>query len=154
LRSADRSASCGVFVMNSKLFGLAALPVLFASSLLAQTDRGAIKGSVLDPSGAGVPNVEVQARNEGTSIVTKETTNAQGGFTFSTLRPGVYEITAEMSGFKRALVGGVNVHIGETVRVDIPFEIGNIAERIEVTGGGSLVTPDKSEAGTVLTSKE
>jgi protocatechuate 3,4-dioxygenase beta subunit len=77
------------------------LATLFVSSLSGQTDRGAIKGTVVDPSGAGVPIAAVEARNQNTSIVVRELTNAQGGFTFSTLRPGEYEVTAELAGFKR-----------------------------------------------------
>jgi protocatechuate 3,4-dioxygenase beta subunit len=77
------------------------LATLFVSSLSGQTDRGAIKGTVVDPSGAGVPIAAVEARNQNTSIVVRELTNAHGGFTFSTLRPGEYEVTAELAGFKR-----------------------------------------------------
>ncbi len=140
--------------MPWKLPGLAVMAVFVVFSASAQTDRGAIRGSVLDPSGLGVPNAEVQARNQDTSVIARETTNAQGGFTFAALKPGVYEVTATMTGFKRAVAAGVVVSIGETVRVDIPFEIGNISERIDVAGAASLVTPDKAEAGTVLTAKE
>jgi hypothetical protein len=57
-----------------------AIFAVFSAS--AQTDRGAIRGSVLDPSGAGVPTAEIQARNQDTSDIARETTNTQGGFTF------------------------------------------------------------------------
>src|SRR5215831_15769046 len=134
--------------------GLAIMAIFGVFSASAQTDRGAIRGSVLDPSGAGVPSAEVQARNQDTSDIAHEITNSQGGFTFTALKPGLYEVTATMTGFKRAVASSVVVNIGETVRVDIPFEIGNVLERIDVTGAASLVTPDKAEAGTVLTSKE
>src|SRR5437773_9092879 len=95
------------------LAAMAAMAVFAVFSASAQTDRGAIRGSVLDPSGAGVPNAEVQARNQDTSVVASDTTNTQGGFTFAALKPGVYEITASMTGFKRAVAAGVVVNIGE-----------------------------------------
>ena len=103
--------------MPWKLPGLAVMAVFAVFSASAQTDRGAIRGSVLDPSGLGVPNAEVQARNQNTSVIARETTNTQGGFTFTALKPGVYEVTAAMTGFKRAVAAGVVVSIGETVRV-------------------------------------
>ena len=118
-------------VMILKLLRASIPGVFLVTSLVAQTDRGAIKGTVFDPSGGGVPNAHVQARNEGTSILSKDTTNSQGGFTFSALQPGVYEVSAEIAGFKRAVLAGVIVHIGETVRADIPVEIGRYRAHLQ-----------------------
>ena len=81
------------------------LAMLFSTApLLAQINRGAIRGSVTDPTGAAVPAVEVQARNVGTSISTTTTTSAEGEFSLRSVLPGVYELSVGAPGFKTAVV--------------------------------------------------
>ena len=41
---------------------------LSGAILLAQTDRGAIRGSVVDPTGGSIPSAQVTAENTGTQI--------------------------------------------------------------------------------------
>jgi len=130
------------------------LLVLPAPPLAAQTSRGSIRGSVLDPSGAGIPNVEVQAENVGTGIRTPTRSNETGGFILVSLQPGTYRITAEAAGFKRSLLENILVHIGDTTRADIRLELGDITQSVEVLGSGALVTPDTATAGTIITSEE
>lgn len=127
---------------------------LAVSPLAGQINRGSIRGTVTDPSGAAVPGVEVQARNEGTSIVTAASSGADGSFTLSALLPGTYQVSGQHAGFKKAVVGGVDVRIGETVRVDIPLQLGEVAETVEVAGGAVLITPDTVQSGTIVTNKE
>src|SRR5688572_27291419 len=112
---------------------LIAVLFLTAAAALAQTDRGAIRGTVLDASGAGVPNATVQALNSATGIAVSTTSGADGGFSFS-LAPGVYTITVESAGFKKALARDITVHIGGTARADVTLQVGDVTENIEVIG--------------------
>jgi hypothetical protein len=120
----------------------------------AQISRGSIRGSVTDPSGSLVPNVEVQARNLGTSLVARISAGADGSFTLANLPPGAYEVTAELPGFKVAVVQGVVVNVGVTTRVDIKMELGGVTERVVVTETVPVITPDTAESGTVITGSE
>jgi hypothetical protein len=122
--------------------------------LVSQTNRGSIRGSILDPTGAAIPGAQVHADNVGTRIRTTLTSLGDGGFTFSSLAPGVYQLTVEASGFKKAVASNVVVHIGDTARADIQMEVGNVSESVEVVGSAVLVTPDNAAAGTVMTNKE
>jgi hypothetical protein len=122
--------------------------------LAAQSTSGSIKGTITDASGAAMANVEVDARNVGTSIVTKTPTTAEGIYTFMTLPPGTYDVWADAPGFKKTVVKGVVVDVGVTARVDINLQLGAVSETISVTGGAPVITPDTSESGTVLTSTE
>ena len=122
--------------------------------LLAQTDRGAIRGTIVDATGAAVTGAEVVAENTGTQIRVSVLSLADGGFTFSSLPPGAYQVTVEAHGFKKAVVGNVAVHIGDTAHAEIQLEVGNVSESVEVTGSAVLVTPDTAAAGTIMTYKE
>src|SRR5689334_19559884 len=128
--------------------------LLASTPLLAQTDRGAIRGTVLDPTGAGIPGARVSAENIGTKIRSTVQSLGDGGFTFSSLPPGDYQLLVEAAGFKRAVAAGIAVHIGDTARADVQLEVGNVSESVEVTGSAVLVTPDTAAAGTVMTNKE
>jgi hypothetical protein len=125
-----------------------------AEDLMGQTSRGVLRGTVVDPSGAAVPNAQVHAENVGTNIRTTATTSQDGGYVFVSLPPGTYRVIAESTGFKRGLLNDVIVHIGETTRADLTLDIGALTETVEVTGSAVTITPDSATAGTVITSTE
>jgi hypothetical protein len=141
--------------MSSRTFLAGAIALLIAASVaFAQTNRGAIRGTVTDPSGAAVANVEVKARNQGTSIVTISTTDGLGTYAFPNLSPGTYELTISQTGFKKSVIDSVALHVGETLRVDSTLVLGDLSESVAVTGSNVAVSPDTVQVGTVFTSKE
>ena len=56
----------------------------------AQTFRGAINGTVTDPSGGSVPNATVKATETATGIDHTTTTTTDGGFAFQDIPLGFY----------------------------------------------------------------
>ena len=125
-----------------------------ALSVNGQTSRGAVRGTVVDPSGGAIPDAQVHADNTGTNIRTTVATSHDGGYLFVNLTPGTYRITAERTGFKRAVMPNVSVHIGDTTRVDLTLDIGAVTETVEVKASPVAVSPDSATAGTVITSTE
>ena len=101
--------------------------LLGCAALIAQTDRGAIRGTILDPSGAGVPGARVHADNDGTKIRTTVLSLGEGGYTFSSLAPGAYVLSVEAAGFKKSVAGNVVVHIGDMMQVHLPLSIAHPA---------------------------
>jgi Carboxypeptidase regulatory-like domain len=140
--------------MRTILSLLVAVLWLSGSLLTAQTNRGAIRGSILDPTGAIVPGALVHADNVDTNVRETLTSSADGGFTFSSLPPGMYQLTVEASGFKKAVASKMAVHIGDTARADIQLQVGNVSESVEVLGSAILISVDSASAGTVMTNKE
>src|SRR5215831_13918942 len=65
----------------------------------AQTFRGAINGTVSDPSGAVVPNAKVKATELATSIDHNTVTTGDGQFAFQDIPVGVYKVTVTAAGF-------------------------------------------------------
>jgi hypothetical protein len=124
-----------------------------ALPLLAQVSRGSISGSVVDQSKAAIPGVEVSAEDLGTNARFTAITSGDGAFSFLSLPPSTYQVTAELPGFRRAVVSNVVVHIGEITRVDVMLEIGELTETVQV-GGALRTTPDTAAAGTVVTAAE
>lgn len=61
---------------------------------------GEITGVVTDPSGAVVANAMVTVTSPATNFTRKVTTNASGNYSFPALLPGLYNIGAEVEGFR------------------------------------------------------
>src|SRR5262249_37007183 len=78
----------------------------------AQTFRGAINGTVTDPSGGSVPNATVKATETATSIDHTTTTTSDGTFAFQDIPLGLYKVTVTASGFPPYAVDKVDVSAG------------------------------------------
>ena len=72
---------------------------VLAAPLSAQTFRGAINGSVEDPSGAILAGAKLTAINVGTGASRTTEAGTSGDFSFPDLPPGAYTVTAGKEGF-------------------------------------------------------
>jgi len=77
------------------LCALAASILIVAASLDAQTNSGAIQGSVLDPSGAAIAGATVTARNLNTGLTVTVKSSDAGVYLAPNLPPGQYSVTVE-----------------------------------------------------------
>src|ERR1700733_14326731 len=124
---------------------------LFASAAFAQSDRGTITGTVTDTTGAVVANVAIEARQLETGSVFPTTTTSTGNYTLTELPVGSYEVTATVPGFKRYVRTGITVQVAQTLRIDIPMEVGTATESVTVSAEASLL---KTETGDISTNVE
>src|SRR2546426_6451175 len=86
------------------LISILVLAALLAGQLAAQSISGTINGTVVDPSGAVIPGVEVTLINERTSETRKTVSDDSGEFVFAAGQPGRYTAKAgkeRFRGFKR-----------------------------------------------------
>ncbi len=60
----------------------------------------ALAGSVLDPSGAVIPNAQVKATEVNTGSVREVQTNPEGRFLFSQVNPGTYRMEVHAAGIR------------------------------------------------------
>ncbi|HZS56495.1 MAG TPA: carboxypeptidase-like regulatory domain-containing protein [Bryobacteraceae bacterium] len=125
---------------------------LVAPSLsLAQTSTtGVVVGTVTDPSGAAVPNANVQLLNTGTNATANATTNNDGGFTFPNVAPGSYKVTVTASGF-RTMVENGTVEVNKSLNLPVQLEVGGQNQVVEVTAAAAaaLQTQD-AQIGNVI----
>jgi len=127
----------------------------FALPATAQTNRGAISGSVLDTAGAVVPNVKVTVRNTATGLTTETEATGEGTYRFQEVPAGSYTLTATAQGFKTAEVTSLKVEVNSTTVHDIVLDAGAVAETVTVSSEGALtIQSETSDVGTVVTSKQ
>ena len=128
--------------------------LLLAAALSAQIPTGTVQGNVTDPSGAAIQEAEVILQNEQTGVQRTATTSDQGLYSFSYLDSGVYRVTVTSEGFQTALYPGIEVRVGEIVRVDVPLVVGEVTTTVEVVGGGALLQTDTAVVGSVVSRRE
>ena len=91
----------------------------------AQAPTGTISGVVRDGSGAPVAGTQVTAMNLATGLARKTTTPEQGDYSFPALLPGDYELTIEVSGFRR-MIRQATVEAGVTTAADFALSVGDV----------------------------
>src|SRR5215470_9690246 len=111
----------------------------------SQTANGTITGSVNDASEAVIPGVSVEVKNTETNVVFSTVTKETGNYTAPNLPPGSYSITATLPGFKKYDRTGVSLAAAQTIRLDIPLEVGGAGEVIQVDAEASLLKADTSD---------
>jgi hypothetical protein len=139
--------------MKKLLFLLISLAVL-AAVATAQIQNGQFTGTVLDPSGAAIPNATVRVVNTATNYSVTATTNQTGLYNARELPPGSYKITAEATGFRTSANTGVTLHAGNIERVDFKMEVGQASQTIEVSGEAAAVQTDDSKLANTVTSTQ
>jgi hypothetical protein len=126
--------------------------VLFslALSAAAQTYRGAINGTVTDPSGAVIPDAEVKARNKATDVTASTTSTSDGQFAFQDLPVGSYVVSVTGSGFPEMTVDNVMVTQGSIYTLPVKLTLSQQATTVEVSAATlSLDTTTETQTTTV-----
>ncbi len=137
------------------LFALAMAVLLLTPIVLcAQDARGNIVGRVTDSTDAIVAGAEVRATNTATNVTVVSKSNEAGNFVLAYLLPGTYTIEAEFKGFKKFVRQGIQVRIGDQVRVDIPLEVGNQTETVQVTAETPLLDTVDASLGQVINERQ
>ena len=131
------------------LFCLSALGA--AGTATAQTAATTnVEGVVIDQTGAVLPGVMVQIRNEGTNGVREVVTDSQGRYRAVALAPGLYQVSATLPGLSAAPVGGVRAQVGQTVTVDVTMRAAGVAEEVTVTGEAPLIDTSRTDVSNVV----
>ena len=124
-----------------------------ALTLFAQSDRGTITGTVIDPAGAIVANAAIEARNTETGAVYPVASSATGNYTIPQLPAGTYEVTVTVPGFKKLVRPGLIIQAAQTIRVDATMEVGNAAESVTITAEAPLLKTESGELSQTIQSK-
>jgi len=120
----------------------------------AQIDTATIVGTVVDQSGAVLPGVTVTATQDTTGISTTTTTNASGQYVFPGVRIGVYTVTAELSGFRRAARSDVRVNVQDRAAVDFRLSVGDLSEEVIVSARTEVLQTQSADIGNVVDERQ
>ena len=119
--------------------------LLLCVAAFGQSDRGTITGTIADPAGAVVAGAPIELKNSETGIAYEAASTPTGNFTLAQLPAGTYEMSVTVAGFKKYLRQNIAVQVGQTVRVDVPLEVGSATESVTVTEQASLLKTESGE---------
>jgi len=120
----------------------------------AQGERGAITGTILDPSGAVIPDVEIRATEVTTGVVYAARASTAGYYRINALPPGTYRVGATKRGFKTGVMENVVVDVAQVVTGDFTLQVGSLTESVTVTSEAPVLSPDSPEVGSSMTPTE
>ena len=125
------------------------LLVLAALPAFAQ-DRGTIRGTVLDESGATVPGAAIAVSNRDTGLSQNLTSSAEGRYEAIYLPVGTYSVTVTKEGFKRVQAGNVHVDVGSVVDLDLKILIGSVDQSVQVSATAAMLETQGTNLGKTI----
>ena len=136
-----------------KVLACAAICFVFAANVHAQSDRGTITGTVVDPDGSVVPGASVVAENPENGARYETVTTQTGNYTLAQVPVGTYNVHVELAGFGRFRQEGIRLFVGQTARIDAKLQLGNLAEEVNVVADASLLDTQSAEIASSVTSE-
>src|SRR4029079_15768258 len=133
---------------------LAIVMLAIASTAAAQAVYGSVAGIVRDSTGALLPGATVTITSVERNTVDTVVTNELGVYLKERLLPGVYELRAELAGFKAAVVPRVQVSVDTQTPVNFALTIGQLSESVTVSGGSPLLKTDRADVATRFSERE
>jgi hypothetical protein len=124
----------------------------FCFSALAQ--EATIVGTVMDPSGAAVPNAAITVTNTDTGVVLHISSSGAGEYIAPDIHIGHYVVRAEATGFKAAERTDIVLQVGDRARVDFTMNLGTAQQSITVESSPIVVQSETGQQSNVITGQE
>ncbi len=112
-----------------------------------------IRGSVIDATGASVPDVVVTATNTATGLTKSFTTGPDGSFDLLDLPTGPYKVTAAKTNFKTFTATGIQLSVNQPFVITIKMELGAVSQQVMVEASALQVETTSMQLGGTLESK-
>src|SRR6266852_4779283 len=109
-----------------------------------------VSGTIRDATDAVMTGVTVtlEETRQGTSQAT--VTNEAGRYAFPSVKVGVYRVSAESAGFKKATTESFPVNVNQTVEMDFRMEVGQVADAVEVSALAAMLQTGDSQVGNLI----
>src|SRR5438045_3776311 len=128
----------------------------FSAAALGQSTaiNATIRGRVVDPSGAAVPQATVTVTNFGTGFSRSGSTSDEGYYVLPNLPLGSYSVAVKKEGFATVKHSNVVLEAGKDAVIDAQLTVGQVETAIEVTSGAPVVEPARVNNGRTITEDE
>src|SRR5215470_3769101 len=123
----------GVNPMSRCVFSLVVLTAVSSACFAQDSSTGAIRGTVLDPSGRTIAGASVALANDATGIHFEQTSDLRGRFVFELLPPGDYTARVTADGMSPELGPGIHVAIGGETEITFKLVLAGIHENVTVS---------------------
>ena len=107
-------------------------------------NTGAIGGTVIDQSGAVIPNAIVTVKSA-SGVESKGVSTANGLYIVSDLLPGIYSVHVQSPGFMEFEIHEVHVSAVALTAVDVTLRVGAVSETVTVEASAPTVMTASAE---------
>jgi hypothetical protein len=127
---------------------------LMSQAALAQQAAASVNGVVTDPTGAAIPNAQVELTNVNTAVTRTTTTNIDGTYVFLNVVPGAYTMRASAPGFSTVTQPATTLEVNQTATFDFHMKVGPTQQSVTVEATAAAVEASTAELGTVVNRQE
>jgi hypothetical protein len=140
----------------TRILSVSVLLILLALSLpsFAQSDRGAISGTVFDASGAAIAGAQVTAVNQSTGETRTAKTNSEGSYLFAEIQAAPWKLKVEAKGFAPAETGVFRVAVQITRNVDVKLQVGATGTSVDVVGNAQTIETENPVLSTNVSERQ
>ncbi len=126
---------------------LAAVVMLAIISMAGygQTVNGSLTGTVLDQSGAVIPNADVVVKSIDQGTVREFKTDLNGFWRVPSLPPGRYQLEVTSKGFEKIIRGPIQVDASVERAVDVTLKPSGTSEVVTVTEEAPLIEATRAQ---------
>jgi hypothetical protein len=114
-------------------------------SIFAQSNKGAVTGTISDSAGAFIPGVPVVLTNMETGAKSDTVSTGTGNYSLLQLPVGTYELTVERAGFSKYQQTNILVELAVTTRVDVVLKVGSATDSVTVTSESTQLKTENAE---------
>jgi hypothetical protein len=109
-----------------------------------------LRGRIVDPQDAVVPNATVIATNTATGVSRSVGTTSAGDYVIPNLPPGTYNISVQAKGFAANESKGLLLNVGDQRDLNIKLSISGTSSTVEVTTAAPLIETTKTDVSTTV----
>lgn len=136
-------------------YSIVSMLFIFLASPVYADVTGSLTGVVRDPSQAVVAGAKVTITNTQTNLSQSTTSAADGSYHFLALAAGTYKISVTAPGFRPySSTNEITVQVNDQLKLDVPLEVGTVAEEVDVTGNLVHVETESTQLGDVIDSQK
>jgi hypothetical protein len=134
---------CTSLLRFASLIAILLLP--FSTTAQDLAGKGALRGTVLDPSGSAVSSATVVVRNDTIGLTRTVVSTSDGSFEAVSLPPADgYSISVTATGFVGYTATGISIHVGSIASINVLLKVSGAAETVSVEADSDLIDVTRS----------
>ncbi|HYE73801.1 MAG TPA: TonB-dependent receptor, partial [Blastocatellia bacterium] len=126
------------YVPRVVILSLFLLILVLAVQAQTQITTGVIQGTVVDETGAVIPDATVEVKNLDTNASRTLSTDADGRFVFLQLAPGPYTLTTTKAGYATLVQENLILTVGQAITLNLAIKVSAVQERITITAAPTI----------------
>jgi hypothetical protein len=131
------------------VFGL-----VYATPAHADNLYASIRGTVVDPSGAVLPDAKLTATNVATGLTYNVPSGKDGQFAFLELPIGDYKVKVEKSGFKTFTEAHIHLDLDQVFNLKAAMEVGVVSDTVTVEANAAQVESTDMQLGFTISNSQ